>query len=75
MEELAPVPFLAPERALAIAMMSYNGRVDIGLMGDYDVMEDLDDFGDDIKESLEELRRARPAKRAPKARATAPPAT
>jgi WS/DGAT/MGAT family acyltransferase len=74
MEELAPVPFLAPERALAIAMMSYNGMVDIGLIGDYDVMEDLDEFGDDIRESLEELRRARPPARASKARATTPPA-
>jgi WS/DGAT/MGAT family acyltransferase len=76
MEELVPVPFLAPERALAVAMMSYNGMVDFGLMGDYDVMEDLDQFGDDVRESLEELRRAsRPRTRASKARATAPRAT
>ena len=27
MQELAPVPFLAPERALAVAIMSYNGSV------------------------------------------------
>jgi len=41
LQELAPVPFLAPERALAVAIMSYNGSVDIGLMGDYDAMADL----------------------------------
>jgi WS/DGAT/MGAT family acyltransferase len=76
MEELVPIPFLAPEHALAVAMMSYNGTVDFGLMGDYDVMEDLDEFGDDIRESLEELRRAaRPRARASKPRATAPRAT
>jgi hypothetical protein len=61
LKELVPVPFLAPERALAVAMMSYNGMVDIGMMGDYDAMEDLDEFGDEIRESVAELRRvARP---------------
>jgi diacylglycerol O-acyltransferase len=55
MEELAPVPFLAPERALAVAIVSYNGNVDIGLIGDYDAMSDLDDFGEDIEASVEEL--------------------
>jgi diacylglycerol O-acyltransferase len=55
MEELAPVPFLAPEHALAVAIMSYNGYVDIGLMGDYDAMDDLDLFGGDIEESVAEL--------------------
>lgn len=55
LEELLPVPFLAPERALAVAIMSYNGSVEIGLMGDYDAMSDLDDFGDDIDASVQEL--------------------
>jgi WS/DGAT/MGAT family acyltransferase len=55
MLELAPVPFLAPKRALAIAIMSYHGNVAIGLMGDYDAMADLDDFGEFVRESLEEL--------------------
>jgi diacylglycerol O-acyltransferase / wax synthase len=55
LQELAPVPFLAPERALAVAIMSYNGVVDIGLMGDYDAMADLDDFGEDVRESIAEL--------------------
>jgi diacylglycerol O-acyltransferase len=68
MEELVPVPFLAPERALAVAIMSYNGSVDIGLMGDYDAMSDLDEFGGDVERSLSELveaaRRAKPRKRA-----------
>ena len=55
MQELVPVPFLAPERALAVAMMSYNGNVDIGMMGDYDAMADLDEFGEDVRESVAEL--------------------
>jgi WS/DGAT/MGAT family acyltransferase len=63
MQELVPVPFLAPERALAVAMMSYNGQADFGLMGDYDAMADLDEFGEDIKHSLAELREVARARR------------
>jgi WS/DGAT/MGAT family acyltransferase len=55
MEELTPVPFLAPERALAVAIMSYNGSVTIGLMGDYDAMADLDEFGEDVESAVAEL--------------------
>ena len=55
MEELAPIPFLAPERALAVAIVSYNGNVDIGLIGDYDAMSDLDALGEDVEASVEEL--------------------
>ena len=55
LQELVPVPFLAPERALAVAMMSYNGRAVIGLMGDYDAMADLDEFGEDVRDSVAEL--------------------
>jgi diacylglycerol O-acyltransferase / wax synthase len=55
MQELAPVPFLAPERALAVAIMSYNGEVTIGLMGDYDAMADLDEFAADVEASVLEL--------------------
>jgi diacylglycerol O-acyltransferase len=55
MEEFAPVPFLAADHALAVAIISYNGNVDIGLMGDYDAISDLDDLGGDIRESLAEL--------------------
>ena len=71
LEELAPIPFLAPDRALAVAIVSYNGNVDIGLMGDYDAMSDLDDFGQDIEAAVEELHAAaRDAARHETARAT-----
>jgi len=70
MEEFAPVPFLAIDRALAIAIMSYNGNVDIGLMGDYDAMSDIEEFGSDLELSVAELvEAAREAK--PKARRVA----
>ena len=45
--------------------MSYNGNVDIGLIADYDAIADLDDLGDDVRDSLAELldaaRSAKPA--------------
>ena len=41
--------------ALAIAIMSYNGKVDFGLLADYDAMPDLEDFGGMLEDSLAEL--------------------
>jgi WS/DGAT/MGAT family acyltransferase len=58
LQALVPVPFLAPEKALAIAIMSYNGRVDIGLMGDYDAMPDLADFAGYLEDELGALAEA-----------------
>jgi diacylglycerol O-acyltransferase / wax synthase len=53
--ELAPVAFLPEEHALAIAIMSYNGQADFGLLGDYDAMPDIEDFAADLRDSLAEL--------------------
>jgi WS/DGAT/MGAT family acyltransferase len=58
MEQLVPIAFLPKNHALAIAIMSYNGNVDFGLLGDYDAMPDLDFVGQSIKDSLGELLRA-----------------
>jgi len=55
LEELVPIPFLAPEKALAVAIMSYDGGVAIGLMGDYDAFAELEDFGGYVVESIAEL--------------------
>ena len=49
MQELVPVAFLPENHALAIAIMSYNGKVDFGLLGDYDAMPDLDEFAADAR--------------------------
>ena len=35
--------------------MSYNGRMDFGLLGDFDAMPDLERFGELLQESLAEL--------------------
>jgi hypothetical protein len=58
MEQLVPIAFLPEDHAMAIAIMSYNGKVDFGLLGDYDAMPDLDFVGSSLKESLAELMHA-----------------
>jgi diacylglycerol O-acyltransferase / wax synthase len=55
LEELVPVAFLPENHALAIAIMSYNGTIDFGLLADYDAMADVDFVAAAIRESLEEL--------------------
>jgi WS/DGAT/MGAT family acyltransferase len=41
--------------ALGIAIMSYDGRIDFGLLGDYDAMPDLDDLATDLHDAIDEL--------------------
>jgi WS/DGAT/MGAT family acyltransferase len=55
LEELMPVAFLPQDHALAIAIMSYNGMVEFGLLGDYDAMPDIAFVGQAIGDSLAEL--------------------
>jgi diacylglycerol O-acyltransferase / wax synthase len=56
---LDPFPMvpLAKNQALGVALLSYAGKINFGLVGDYDLMWDLDDFADDVRESLAELAR------------------
>ena len=54
-EAVFPVPFLAGDRALAIAVMSYDGGMGFGLLGDLDAMPDLVVIASGIEESLAEL--------------------
>jgi WS/DGAT/MGAT family acyltransferase len=53
--DLIPVAFLPEDHALAVAIMSYNGALTFGLLGDYDAMPDIDEIGDHIIASLDEL--------------------
>jgi hypothetical protein len=58
MEEIIPVAFLPENHALAVAIMSYNGRIGFGLLADYDSMDDIDVIATGIEESLAELEEA-----------------
>lgn len=55
LEELIPIAFLPEDHALAMAIMSYNGRVDFGLLADYDAVPDVEDIALYLEESLAEL--------------------
>jgi diacylglycerol O-acyltransferase len=55
LDEVFPVAFLPHNHALAVAIMSYNGRVDFGLLADYDSMDDVEAIAAGITESLAEL--------------------
>jgi diacylglycerol O-acyltransferase len=55
LKDLFPVAFLPENHALAIAIMSYNGNLDYGLLGDYDAMPDIDLVADGIERSLAAL--------------------
>jgi WS/DGAT/MGAT family acyltransferase len=41
--------------ALGIAIMSYDGKLFFGLLGDYDEMADIDDFAADLRAAIAEL--------------------
>ncbi len=58
LEDLFPVAFLPEDHALAVAIMSYNGGIDYGLLGDYDALPDMDVIARGIEESLHELQQA-----------------
>ncbi len=54
--EVYPVGFLARRHALAIAIISYNGSVGFGLLGDRDSLGDLERLGSYVDGAVEELR-------------------
>jgi hypothetical protein len=55
MQTVFPIAFLPKEHGLAIAIISYNGFLNFGLLGDYDALPDLEDFGELLEASIDEL--------------------
>jgi diacylglycerol O-acyltransferase / wax synthase len=55
LEDLFPVGFLPPNQALFIAIMSYNGGINFGLLADYDALDDVAVLGTAIERALAEL--------------------
>ena len=58
LEEVYPVAFLPQNHCLAVAIMSYNGKVGFGLLADYDCVEDIEVISAGLSESLAELEAA-----------------
>jgi WS/DGAT/MGAT family acyltransferase len=54
LQAVFPLAFLAGDRALAIAVMSYDGGVSFGLIADFDSMPDVGAVADGIRASLAE---------------------
>ncbi|MBK5218311.1 MAG: wax ester/triacylglycerol synthase family O-acyltransferase [Thermoleophilia bacterium] len=55
MESIFPMVPLARRQALCVGIMSYNGQVNFGLIGDYDAMADLDSFALDLEAATQEI--------------------
>ena len=60
LEDLFPLAFLPKNHALAVAIMSYNGGIDYGLLADYDALPDIGVIAAGIDASLRELLEAVP---------------
>jgi diacylglycerol O-acyltransferase / wax synthase len=69
MERIVPIAFLPENHALAIAIISYNGKVEFGLLADYDSMPDLEALAGYLEDSLAELLKAARKRTAAEARA------
>jgi len=55
MLQAIPVAFLPENHALAIAIMSYNGQMNFGLLGDFDALPDIGVIADGIAGELAKL--------------------
>ena len=55
LQDLYPVAFLPVNHALAIAIMSYNGGLNFGLLADYDALPDIDEIAQALEDSRDEL--------------------
>jgi len=75
LEAIYPMVPLAENTALGIAILSYNGQLNFGLVGDYDALADLEVLADELRSSIDELAAAAGASAAAPAGATARAAT
>ena len=66
LQAIFPMVPLARRQAVCFGIMSYNGQVNFGLIGDYDAMPDLDVLASDLEGSLADLFALAPAARGPK---------
>jgi WS/DGAT/MGAT family acyltransferase len=53
--DVFPIAFLPENHAFAVAIMSYNGKINFGLLADYDALPDLGRIGEEIEAALAEL--------------------
>jgi diacylglycerol O-acyltransferase len=72
LQRVVPMVPLAKRQAVCFGIMSYDGNVDFGLIGDFDAIPDLDALAGDLEASLAELAGAaapaKPKRRKPAAK-------
>ncbi|CAB4932752.1 unannotated protein [freshwater metagenome] len=52
---LRPIAFLPRDHALAVAIMSYDGKLSFGLLGDYDAVPDIDIIVAALEAAIDDL--------------------
>ena len=52
---MSPLPWVGPQQALSVAVISYNGAMSFGFMVDRDVVTDIEEFGDDMDAAVADL--------------------
>jgi diacylglycerol O-acyltransferase / wax synthase len=55
LDAIFPMVPLAENTALGIAIMSYNGQLNFGLVSDFDALPDVEALGEELRLSVEEL--------------------
>lgn len=55
LQDMFPVALLPENQALAVAIVSYAGQIEYGLLGDFDALPDVDVIADGIELALREL--------------------
>jgi len=74
LQAIYPMVPLAKRQAVCFGIMSYDGQVNFGLIGDYVGMAELDSLAHDLSESLAELAALAPAEKKAKRSANGKPA-
>ena len=57
MTDTFPMVPLVQHQALGVAIMSYNGKMNFGLVGDFDAMPDIEDLAEYFQQALADLAR------------------
>jgi hypothetical protein len=68
LQRIYPQVPLVRNTALGIAIMSYDGTLNFGLLGDYDALPDLDDLAAALRDAIAELVVVAGVARKPRAR-------
>jgi WS/DGAT/MGAT family acyltransferase len=55
MVDAFPIPFLAENHTVSLAVMSYHGRINFGILGDYDAVPDIQVIADGLSDSRDDL--------------------